>query len=232
MHRFAVARKSLGCVRVQVVAFTPQSAILLRAIVPRTTYVTDPKLTPDFIAVLEFGNKLETRDISGGKGVDMFATMLSHAEDLLVVREQGASLPNLDRRGRYAPNNVRLVAQLEGERHEHFVGRVLARTTGSVGSAKQVRSAVVCLRAQATSDMVESRVRLLGGIASMLAPRPESELVILVPPGVSAAERIRLFELVEATLKAAPLQNVRLNFAPSSPAPIFSVQRDASCAQA
>lgn len=75
-------------------------------------------------------------------------------------------------------------------------------------------------------------MRLLGGIASTLAPRPESELVILAPPGVSAAERIRLFDLVEATLKAAPLQNVRLNFAPSNPMPVLSVQRDASCAQA
>lgn len=147
----------------------------------------------------------------------MFAATLSQVEDLLLVREQGASLPNLDRRGRYAPKNVRLVAQLEGESHEHFASRVLARSAGGLGSGNPVRSAIVCLRGHSTSDMHEPRVRLLRGIAGALASRPDSELVILAPPNASAAERIRLFELVEATLQAAPHQNVRLNFAPLNP---------------
>ena len=104
----------------------------------------------------------------------MFATALSHAEDLLLVREQGASLPNLGRRGRYAAKNVRLIAQLEGEGHEQFVSRVLARAPGGLANMNPVRSAVACLRANSPPAMDASRVRLLRGIASALASRPDS----------------------------------------------------------
>lgn len=143
----------------------------------------------------------------------MLATVLSQSEDLLVVREHEAKLPELVKQGRFAPSNVRLVSQLDGEAHRDFVVRVLTRAIGKSGITRPFRGAVVSLQADPGPDMVESRVRLLSGIAAALAPQSDAELVILAPANVGALERIRLFELVEATLQAVPHQNVRLAFA-------------------
>lgn len=142
----------------------------------------------------------------------MFATMMSPNQDLLVVREQHASLPNLMKQGRYSPSNLRVVAQLEGESHEDFVQRVLTKTVNNPRSPKPFRAAIVSLQSAGRHDWRESRKKLLIEIATALAQRSDAELILLAPANVGAAERIELFELLEATLHSVPSQNVRLAF--------------------
>lgn len=142
----------------------------------------------------------------------MFATMMSPSEDLLVIREQHASLPGLMKQGRYSPSNLRVVAQLEGEGHSDFVHRVLTKTVNNARSPKPFRAAIVSLQSAAGRDWKESRKQLLIGIAAALAQRSDAELILLAPANVGASERMELFELLEATLHRVPSQNVRLAF--------------------
>lgn len=146
----------------------------------------------------------------------MFATILSPSETsegLLVVREHLAGLPGLMKQGRFAPTNVRLVAQLEGERHQDFVSRVLTRILTPAHASEPMRAAIVSLRAGGVSaELRESRKQLLVGIAARLVHGPDSELVIMAPPNTSAAERVELFELLETTLHSVSSRNVRLAF--------------------
>lgn len=142
----------------------------------------------------------------------MFATMLSPSEDLLVIREQRASLPDLMKQGRYSPSNLRVVAQLEGESHSDFVHRVLTRTVNNTRSPKPFRAAIVSLQSAVGRDFTASRKQLLIGIATVLAQRSDAELILLAPANVGASERMELFELLEATLHKVPSQNVRLAF--------------------
>jgi hypothetical protein len=137
------------------------------------------------------------------------ATLLSHAEGLLVVREQRASLPNLAKQGRLAPENVMVVAQMQGESHEAFAVRVRGRANRK---GNLLRAAVVSLEANASFHMVESRQSLIPALARALTAGPESELVIMAPANIGAKDRIELFELVESTLRAAPSVNVCLAF--------------------
>jgi hypothetical protein len=142
----------------------------------------------------------------------MFATMMSPSEDLLVIREQRASLPDLMKQGRFSPSNLRVVAQLEGESHSEFVQRVLDRTVNNTRAPKPFRAAIVSLQSAGRCDWTESRKKLLIGIATALAQRSDAELILLAPANVGAAERMELFELLEATLHSVPSQNVRLAF--------------------
>jgi hypothetical protein len=141
------------------------------------------------------------------------ATVLSQAEGLLVVREQRAILPDLTKQGAVALENVMVVTQLEGESHENFCSRVLGRASRELGRGHSLRATTVSIEANADTAKVESRQRMLQALIATLALWPAGELVILAPASVGAEDRIRLFELVEATARAAPTLNVRLAFA-------------------
>lgn len=143
----------------------------------------------------------------------MIATLLSPAEGLLVAREEHASLPSLNKNGRLTPENMMLVAQMSGERHEGFVERVLNRAGRAVHQGRPLRAAVFSVEATATPAKLASRQRLLLQLAEMLADGPDVELIIQAPSNVAANDRVALFELVESTMRAAPKLHVRLTFA-------------------
>jgi hypothetical protein len=141
------------------------------------------------------------------------ATVLSQVEGLLVVREQRAILPDLTKQGGVVLENVMVVSQLEGESHENFCSRVLGRSSRELGRGHSLRAATVSIEANADTARVELRRRMLQALVATLVPWPAGELVILAPANVGAEDRIRLFELVEATTRAAPMLNVRLALA-------------------
>jgi hypothetical protein len=145
------------------------------------------------------------------------ATVLSQSDGLLVVREQQSNLPIPKNQGPSAPENLTVVAQIPGESHDAFSLRVLARVKRELTQGRSPRRIVVSLAANAVSAVVESRRRSLEALVEILGLRQEeSELTIVAPTNSGAMDRIALFELVEAALRAAPKLNVRLTFANGS----------------
>jgi hypothetical protein len=140
------------------------------------------------------------------------ATVLSHAESLLVVREQRSNLPNLTKLGSLAPENVVVVAQMQGEAPEAFVSRVLGRCRRGVALGHTLQTAVVCVDADVTPSALEARRDLLLTLAELLVLRPDAELILSAPSRIGSSDQMALFELVELLLRAAPSLNVRLSF--------------------
>jgi hypothetical protein len=152
----------------------------------------------------------------------MIATVMSSAEGLLVVREQRAATPELAKQGRFAHQNVMLVAQLDGESHEAFSTRVLARVSRETNQRRPLRAVIVSLEAEPSAETAQSRQRLVRSLAEALASGPGCELVLQASASTGAETRCRLFELVEATTRAVPMLSVRLAF--ENPAK-YSVQK-------
>lgn len=142
----------------------------------------------------------------------MIAAIQSYAEGTLVAREQRAGLPNLNKSGRFSPDGIVLVAQMQGESHIDFTDRVLHRVSRELQLGRAMRTIVVSVEASATAQMLASRRRLVAGLAESLDGWPGTELVIQAPANAGPLDRIALFELVESTMQVAPKLPVRLTF--------------------
>lgn len=140
------------------------------------------------------------------------ATALSQIGGLLVVREQQSNLPNLGKQGRFSPENIVVVAQMQGEAHEAFVSRVLGRCQRELEKGLGLRAVSVSVDAGLDADRLASRQHLLLKLAKMLAVRPGAELSICAPERLGAAEQIALFELAELALRTVPSVNIRIHF--------------------
>lgn len=140
------------------------------------------------------------------------ATVLSRAEGLLVVREQRSNMPNLAKLGSIAPENVIVVAQMQGEGPDAFQSRVLGRCRREMARGCALRTAVIGVAADAPAAAVEVRRRMLLALAELLAIWPDTELTLSAPSRIGTVDQMALFELVESLLRAAPSLNVRLSF--------------------
>jgi hypothetical protein len=144
------------------------------------------------------------------------ATVLSRNTDLLVVREQRSSIPKIGKLGSFAPENVVVVAQMQGEAFAPFASRVVGRCHRELSRGHAPSQAIVCVDADVAPAEMAARRDLLLALADVLVLRPEAELSIIAPSRIGTTDQIALFELVEAILRAAPALNVRLFFGEST----------------
>jgi hypothetical protein len=144
------------------------------------------------------------------------ATVLSRNTDLLVVREQRSNIPRIAKLGSSTPENVVVVAQMQGEAFAPFASRVLGRCHRELARGHAPSQAIVCVDADVAPSEVAARRELLLALADILVLRPEAELSIVAPSRIGTADQIALFELVEVILRAAPTLNVRLFFGDST----------------
>jgi len=152
------------------------------------------------------------------------ATRQSQSDQLLVVREVSAPLPNLEETNPAASGgsnrvrrnglheNVTVISQFPDEQESVFAERVMARVARELGQGATFRAVVVAAGYELEESVAQARRGLIHSLAAMLALRPNGALVIRAPAHASEATRAHLFDLMESTARGAPHLHVQVAF--------------------
>jgi hypothetical protein len=152
------------------------------------------------------------------------ATLKSQNDRLLVIRESGASLPNLEESkfGFAAKTdglhrNVTVVSQFHDESLSEFAERVMSKVSRELREEVVYRGVVIALDAGPLDTHEGECQRLVHRLAAMLALRPNGSMMFCAPPEASPALRLELLELVGSIARGAPHLEVRVVFPEAVP---------------
>lgn len=152
------------------------------------------------------------------------ATLRSQGDKVLVVREVSAPLPDLDETKRSVKGlgylarkgglhaDVTVISQFADEDGHAFTERVLQRVARDLTHGFAYRAAVISAGRDLSQASTDARAHLSHSLAALLAPRPNSVLLIRAPMNASEGTRAHLFDLMESTARGAANLAIQVAF--------------------